>query len=89
MCHPPLARQCLLEALTAGSFSNDVLTFVLSSNSTNTRPDIVSFAYDVVGINLNPHTGCPSKPIPRKGGGAAKKDVVTKVHTDALVPLSG
>ncbi|CAO1626385.1 unnamed protein product [Sympodiomycopsis kandeliae] len=79
-------KECLLSALTPGSFSNDVLSFTLSSNSSQATID--SFTYDVVGINLNPVSGCPALPIPKKGGGAAKKEVQTKVHTDVPVGVN-
>lgn len=85
--HFPLFHaQCLLSALTPGSFSNDVLSLTLSSNSS--QATINSFTYDVVGINLHPSTGCPTLPIPKKGGGAAKKEVVTKVHTDVPIAVN-
>jgi hypothetical protein len=41
-----------------------------------------SFNYDVVGITKGAD-GCPRLPIPRKGGSAGSKEVVTKVSLGA------
>lgn len=68
--------QCLLDALIPGSYSFDVLGLTLSSNST--KAFVHSFNYDVVGITKGVD-GCPRLPIPRKGGSAGSKEVVTKV----------
>ncbi|PWN23778.1 hypothetical protein BCV69DRAFT_309650 [Microstroma glucosiphilum] len=73
-------RACLLDALIPGSYAFDVLGLTLSSNSS--KAFVHSFNYDVVGITRGAD-GCPRLPIPRKGGSAGSKEVVTKVSLGA------
>ncbi|CAO1618084.1 unnamed protein product [Jaminaea pallidilutea] len=73
-------KACLVEALAPGSYSFDVLSLTFPPESLSHLPLV---SYDIVALPpLSASTGCPRRPLPRKGGSAATRDTQLKVSVE-------